>query len=183
MPPSRITLQHLRPHAGRDPIRQYDARIAGEPGILPPPSALLDFMYGVAAYRRWGSRQDINEVMQHRYTECYGSIPIPSASPPSSDGDSSPEPDDINDLDHEPDRRRRGRNHRSNMSDGMLCAMDDVLKLSMLLKGTTPQAMAAERQRREEGEELRAKQASRVKVQQWMQSSLYVLSYPQASSH
>jgi hypothetical protein len=38
-----------------------------------------------------------------------------------------------------------------NMSDEMLCAIDDVLKLSMLLKGTTPQSMAAERQRQEGG--------------------------------
>jgi hypothetical protein len=182
MPSSRITLQHLKPPTGRDPIRQYDARIASS-GILLPHSVLLDFMYGVAAYRRWGGGQDINEVMQHRYTECYGSIPIPSASPPSSDGDSSPEPEDLDNHEHEPDRRRRRRNHRSNMSDGMLCAMDDVLKLSMLLKGTTPQSMAAERQRREEEEELRAKKASRVKVQQWMRSSPCVISYLRVTSH
>ena len=56
------------------------------------------------------------------------------------------------------------------MSDGMLNAMDDVLALSMLLKGTTPELMAAERQRQEEVEELHAKEASRVKVEQWMQS-------------
>jgi hypothetical protein len=33
------------------------------------------------------------------------------------------------------------------MSDGMLHAMDNVLTLSMLLKGTTPELMAIERQR------------------------------------
>lgn len=48
------------------------------------------------------------------------------------------------------------------MSDGMLRAMDDVLSLSMLLKGSTSESMAAERQRREE-------KTSKVKVQQWMQ--------------
>ena len=61
--------------------------------------------------------------------------------------------------------------------------MDNVLALSMLLKGTTSDSMAAERERREEAEELRAREASRVKVQQWMQSSLWVLSYLRAISH
>ena len=57
------------------------------------------------------------------------------------------------------------------MSDGMLRAMDNVLALSMLLKGTTPQLMAAERQKQEEAEEVRVKAASCAKVQQWMQTS------------
>jgi hypothetical protein len=35
--------------------------------------------------------------------------------------------------------------------------MDNVLKLSMLVKGTTPESMAAERHRREEVEKLHAK--------------------------
>jgi hypothetical protein len=63
------------------------------------------------------------------------------------------------------------------MSDEMLRAMDEVLAISMLLKGTTPELMAAERQRQEEADELRAMEAGRVKVQQWMQSSTCVLSY------
>ena len=182
MPPSRITLHHLQPDDS-DPIRQSDARIAGT-GISPPSTVVLDFLYGVAAYRRWGSGQDIKEIMQHHFTEHYKSIPIPPASLPSSDGDSSPESDDLDDDDkYKPNRPPRGRNHSSNMSDGMLRAMDNVLTLSMLLKGTTPELMATERQRREEAEELRAKEASQVKVQQWMQSSPCVLSYLRAISH
>ncbi|KIM90547.1 hypothetical protein PILCRDRAFT_1822 [Piloderma croceum F 1598] len=144
MPPSRITLHHFQSDDS-DPIRQSDARMAGT-GISPPSTAVLDFMYGVAAYRRWGT------------------------SLPPSDGDSSPESDDDND-DDKPNIQLRGRNDTSNMSDGMLRAMDNVLTLSMLLKGTTPELIAAERQRREEAEELHAKEASRVKVQEWMQSS------------
>ena len=153
---------------------QFDACIAGT-GISPPSTVILDFMYGIAAYQRWGSGQDIKEVMQQRFAEHYKSIPIPPASPYSSEGDSSPERDDPDDDDYQPDRQPRGRNRSSNMSDGMLRAMDDVLALSMLVKGTTPALMATERQRREEAEELRAKEASRVKVQQWKQSSLCVL--------
>jgi hypothetical protein len=170
MPPSRITLHHLQPDDS-DPIRQSDARITGT-GIPPPSTVVLDFMYGVAAYRRWGSGEEMREVMQHRFTEHYKPIPILPASLPSSDGNSSPESDDLdNDNKYKPNRRPKGRNHTSNMSDGMLRAMDNVLMLSMLLKGTTPELMATERQRQEEAEELHAKEASRVKVQQWMQSS------------
>jgi hypothetical protein len=152
MPPIRITLQNLKPelHTIGYPLHQHDAPIAGT-GVSPPPEVLLDFMYGVAAYRRWGSGHDISEVMQHRSTECHKSIPIPPASPVSSDGVSSPESHDSND-DYGPVRRRRGRNH---MSDGMLRAMDNVLILSMLVKGTTPELMAAERQARGRGRAAR----------------------------
>ena len=105
-------------------------------------------MYGVAGYQRWGSGQEIKEVMQQRFTESYASIPIPPAPPHTSDDD---------DID---------------MSPEMLQAMDDIRALSMLLKGTTPELMAAERQRQVEAEELRAKEASKLKVQQWMQNSV-----------
>jgi len=182
MPPSRITLHHFEPATSRGSILQYDARIAGT-GISPPSAVILDFMYGVAAYRRWGSGQDMKEVMQQRFAERYKSIPIPSASPRSSGSDSSSEPDDPDEDNYIPNGQPRGRNHSSNMSDGMLRAMDNVLALSILLKGTTPELMAKERQRREEAEELRAKEASRVKVQQWIQSSPRVLSYLRAISY
>jgi hypothetical protein len=141
-------MQHLKLSSDIFPIPQLDARISGT-GISPPPNLLLDFMYGVAAYRRWGGGQDISEVMQHRYTEHYKSIPIPPPSPSSSDGDSSP---------------------GQRMSNGLLDAMDNVLMLSMLLKGRTPQSMAAERQRREEEEELHTQKAGQAKARQWIQA-------------
>jgi hypothetical protein len=129
MPSSRITLHHLRPHTSRVPIPQYDARIAGA-GIPPPSVVILDFMYGVAAYHHWGSGQDFEEVLQHRFTEHYKSIPIPATSQPSSDDDSSPESDNLDDKDeYKPSRPSRGGNHSSNMPDGMLQAMDNVLTL------------------------------------------------------
>ncbi|KAF8347106.1 hypothetical protein F5887DRAFT_48592 [Amanita rubescens] len=182
MPSSRITLHNLAPDTSRLPIPQYDALIIGT-GTPLPSTVILDYMYGVAAYRRWGSGQDIEEVMEQRFAEHYKSIPIPPAPPYSGDSDGYSEPDDPKDGDYIPDIRPRGRNHSAKMSDEMLRAMDKVLALSMLVKGTTPELMAAERQRREEAEELRAKEASRVKVQQWMQSSPCVLPYLRAISH
>ena len=75
--------------------------------------------------------------MQQHFSERYKSVPIPPASPHSSDSDSLP------------NRQPRGRNHSSEMSDGMLRAMDNVLALSMLVMRTTPELMATERQRQE----------------------------------
>jgi len=161
----------LEPDTSRLPLLQYDAHIAGT-GILPPSTIVLDFIYGVAAYRCWGSGHDIKEVMEDHVTKHYKSIPIPPASLPSSDGDSSPEShNDDNDNKSYKLRRPTRRNRTSTMSDGMLRAMDDILMLSMLLKGRTPELMATERQRQEEEDELRVKEASQVKVQQWLQSS------------
>ena len=163
MPPSRITLHHFKPDTSRSPILQWDAHMAGT-GIPPPSTLILDFMYGIAAYLRWGSGQDIEEVMRHRFTESYESISIPPVPVPRDD-------DDGDDDEYIPNRQPRSRNRGSKMSDGMLRAMDNVLALSMLLKGTTPQLMAAERQKQEEAEEVRVMAASCTKVQQWMQTS------------
>jgi hypothetical protein len=167
MPPSRITLQNLVLPVGLFTVPDVDAHFTGT-DILPPPSILLDYMYGVTAYKCWGGGQVINQAMQQRFAELYQNIPIPPASPPSgSDYDS--EDDDPDDPDHQPNTRPRGRHHRSKMSDGMLRAMDDVLLLSRLLRGQSPQSIAAEQQRQEEAADLRAMEASRAKVQQWMQ--------------
>ena len=140
-------------------------------GTSPPPAIFLDYMYGAAAYRRWGAGQGIDEVMRRRFSEHYESIPIPSPSPPSSGSDPRSESDDSRDSDYVPPAAPRVRHHRSEMSAGMLQAMDDIRALSMLLKGTTPDAIAAERQRQEEEEELRAREASEAKVLEWMQRS------------
>ncbi|EKM77811.1 hypothetical protein AGABI1DRAFT_42982 [Agaricus bisporus var. burnettii JB137-S8] len=146
IPFNRITLHHLEPDTGDDhPIPQYDAHIS-RTATSPPSPLILDFMYGVAAYQRWGSGEDIKDVMQQHYTEHYKPIPVPPAPSPHSS--------------YSPER-----------SEGILQAMDYVLALSMFFRGVTPETMVRERQRQEEVAEKRAKEASRVKVQEWMQSS------------
>ena len=62
------------------------------------------------------------------------------------------------------------------MSPGMLQAMDRMNALSMLVKGITPKTMAAEREKQQVEEELRAQEASRAKVLEWMQSDVCSLS-------
>ncbi|KDQ56787.1 hypothetical protein JAAARDRAFT_301400 [Jaapia argillacea MUCL 33604] len=173
MSATRITLQHLIPHGGVRPILPFDACIAGT-GNLPPPAILLDYMYGVAAYRRWGCGEHIKELMERRFTERYGTLPAPPVSGSASDDEDSGPSGDAHDSDSQPNRQRRGgaRRHGSTMSAGMLQAMDDVLLLSMLTRGTTPESVSRERRRREEEEELRRQEASRSKVEAWKQASL-----------
>ena len=156
MPSHRITLQHFEMIISLLPtIPQFDACMRGT-GTPRPSTIILDYMYGVAAYRRWGSGQEIKELMRQRFTECYESIPRPPA----------------------PSRTSESDDNGQDMSPEMLQAMDDIRALSMLVKGTTPELMAAERQRQEEAEGLRAKEASKMKVQQWMQNVESVCSIP-----
>jgi hypothetical protein len=187
VPSSRLTVHFLKLETSRSRIPQYDACIT-EPGTgIPRPSMLiLDFVYGAAVYQQWGSDgEDIRQVLDTHFSEHFKSIP-PLVTP-LPNYDPYPEPDDSKDADYVPEdngpsehdgrtdgdyilipnTEERGRKRELNMSD----AMDTVLALSMLLKGTRPEQMAAERRRREEAEELRAKEASRVRVEEWMQNS------------
>jgi hypothetical protein len=174
VPPSRITLQYMEPPAGLVPAPACDAHMTGT-GIKPPPSILLDFMYGVAAYKRWCSSEGIDEVMWQRFADYfagqYQSIPISPVPALSYGSNNGSDNDDPNSGDYGPNGRRRGKHHRPGMSDGMSRAMENMLALSMFMKGTNPQAMAAERQSREEEEERRAQEASRTKVEVWMRQS------------
>ena len=151
---------------------QHDAWIIGT-GTPRPSAIILDYMYGVAAYRRWGSGQEIKKLMQQRFTESYKAILIPPAPPHISDDndDMYPESDDSNNLSYSRVEKKQQQKKHSDTSPEMLQAMDDIHALSMLLKGTTPELLAAERQRRAEVEELHAKEASKAKVHQWMQNS------------
>jgi len=178
MPPSRITLQRLKQSHRRGLVPDWDAQMTGvATDIPPPPSILLDYMYGAAAYQSWGRNgQDMTNMMDDRHADRYHDIPIYSYSSHSSQGENSPEPDDAN-GDDDSRTQNGGRNHRSHASDGLLRAMDGMARLAMLMKGTTSEAMAAERQKRADEAELRRheaelheREASRVKVELWKQS-------------
>ena len=171
MPSRRITMQHFKTTYIGNTQPQPDACIRGT-GTPRPSTIILDYMYGVAGYRRWGSGQEIKELMQQRFAESYESIPIPPAPlHMSDDSDINVESDDSKDLSHPLVEKKSRRRKHSDMSPEMLQAMDDIRALSMLLKGTTPKLMAEEAQRRAEAEELRAKEASKVRVQRWMRNS------------
>src|SRR5277367_1667621 len=103
MPPNRITLQHLVPPVGFNPIEARDAYFANSIQISPPPDILLDYMYGAAAYQRWGAKDSIGGLMQERFSEYFEPVTLPLRSPSSSDDSNG-----------------------SDMSTGMLQAMDDI---------------------------------------------------------
>ena len=66
-----------------------------------------------------------------------------------------------------PEEREKGKSYRS---DEMFQAMDDLLLLSMLVKGMTPEMKAAHRQKQEEAaalQQLCAEEENQKRVQQW----------------
>lgn len=161
MPPSRLTLQHMTPDITFDPIQQRDACITGT-GISLPPNVLLDFVYGVAAYKHWG-QQMIGDELKDSGLDCYQSISATSEPQVASDRPLESDDDDDN-------KQQEGKSLRS---DEMLQAMDDLLRLSMLIEGITPEMKAAQRKKQEEAAMLYAKEDSQRKVQQWRNDQFF----------
>jgi hypothetical protein len=168
MPPERLMIQYVVLPKSRNLISASDARMMGT-GNSPPPAVILDFMYGAAAYKHWHSGPAIDQVMKECHGDKVRDIPhiptVPYLSDPSSEDAAS----DSQDEDYRPSGSTHRRAHyRSTMSEGMLHAMDQVLALSMWVKGNTVESLAAERQKRQELAEAHAQEAGRLKVQQWV---------------
>ncbi|KAF8122435.1 hypothetical protein EV363DRAFT_1554526 [Boletus edulis] len=173
IPGHRTTLQHLVLTAERNRVPQWDVQADWRDEVHPPPSILLDFMYGAAVVKHWKCDR-LRDMLESRFKDTFKRIlaKIPERSAPKDD-ELEGEPDDPKDLTWEPPGgKQKGRKtFSSDASAGLLEAMDDILLLSMLLKGTTPQSIAAERERRHKEEELRSQEQSREKVQQWLNLS------------
>lgn len=164
MPSERITLQHLTPDTSLDPILQRDARITGT-GMSQPPSILLDFIYGVAAYLHWGvDSEEIDNVLKNHYDNRYGAIPAPE---PQVASDSEHEDISQFDDDDDEDYKPPGRNNRSKK---MHETMDKILKLSTLMKGAKPELEAPQRQQEDSEAVMRAEEDNKIKVNQWQKS-------------
>jgi hypothetical protein len=163
-----VTLADLRDRRLLNPSAAFsygahmDAQFQGT-GILLPPAIILDYLYGVAAYNCWKSRQgddDVHAVMRSYRREHYADIP---RMPPSNDDDDAHGPDPPTSLQRRPYMSiRRG--------DVMATAMDKLNSVLMSLQGITPQEAANRREKRMEEEELRAQEASRRKVMEWMKT-------------
>ncbi|KAF8433703.1 hypothetical protein L210DRAFT_3411547 [Boletus edulis BED1] len=174
MPGNRTTLQYMVPITGLDTVPPRDVQVDWRDEVHPPPSGiLLDFMYGAAVVKHWKC-DSLRDMLERRFKDTFKTIlaKIPERSAPKDD-ELEGEPDDPKDLTWEPPGgKQKGRKtFSSDASAGLLEAMDDVLLLSMLLKGTAPQSIAAERERRHKEEELRSQEKSREKVQQWLNLS------------
>ncbi|KAF8433695.1 hypothetical protein L210DRAFT_3555865 [Boletus edulis BED1] len=182
MPDNRTTLQYMveSPTTEYFSVPPCDVQADWRDERHPPPSILLDFMYGAAVVHHWKCAH-LREMLEERFRDFFQPVmaKIPEPSPP--EDDEFEERDDPKDLDYDPSKDKQkvkgkgkgkvGKILSSDASAGLLQAMDDVLLLGMLLKGTTPQSIAAERERRREGEELRSQEQSREKVQQWLNLS------------
>ncbi|KAI9449716.1 hypothetical protein BJY52DRAFT_1306205 [Lactarius psammicola] len=147
-----------------------DALFQGTGSSLPP-VIILDYLYGVAAYKQWGRRQgNAQPLMEEYHREHYADIPEPPPAPPSDNGVDAPDPDDPRDLDYSPSTSRRTRRSHgyTRRGDVMAQAMDELNLVLMNLSGTTPQEVAKRREERMEEEERVAQEKGRSKVMEWM---------------
>lgn len=137
-----------------------DAQFQGT-GIPLPATAILDYMYGVAAYKRWMTEPG-QGVVENHYREHYASIPEPPRRPPSHDGDpSSEEPHDLKkDSNHRlptSPQRRRNPLHKEGGCNGESSA------------GGQHECLSEELHHKRRVEE-EAREASRSKVVEWIKN-------------
>ncbi|KAH9042299.1 hypothetical protein EDB84DRAFT_1576695 [Lactarius hengduanensis] len=157
----------LHPHAAFVFGAHVDALFNGTDRLLLPlpHDIVLDYMYGVAAYKRWKSTADIHDVMKSYYEAHYANIrPLPRK-PPSDGGDDAPEPDDPRDTDYNPRKRHHPSTSRG---DVMGEAIDDLNLVLMFINQTTPEEVAERMEKRMEEEERAAQERGRNKVAEWM---------------
>ncbi|KAH9036197.1 hypothetical protein EDB85DRAFT_2288402 [Lactarius pseudohatsudake] len=138
-----------------------------------PPAVILDYAYGAAAYKCWSSMRDVHGVVESYHREHYADIPVPPRRRHSddSDGPSSDEPDGPRHCegpDPAPTSPRRRQHMSVREGDQMGKAMDDMNAVLMFVRGITPEEAAKRREKRMEEEELKAQEASRSKVMDWM---------------
>ena len=136
-----------------------------------PPIVLLNFLYGIAAYQCWQSRPGIS-IIEKYFNDYYKKIPVPPPRAPSSEGENSFSEQDDSDKDpsyYPPKGRRRpkGTQHTSAREK----AMDDLGKISMFIKGITPEDAAVRREKRLEEEEQKAQEAGRRKAMEWLDTN------------
>jgi hypothetical protein len=125
-----------------------------------PPIILLNFMYGVAAYKRWKTPPGegmLKAYFAGHYTAT--AFPVPSPRAPSGESESSSdEQQDPKDSDYLPE----------DTTTSMEEAMEEVSMVLMYLSGITPEEAAIRREKRLEEEEQMAEAAGRRKVMEWI---------------
>jgi len=123
-------------------IQNVDVLFQGEGVPLPPP-VILDYIYGISAYKAWGSKSNdgFNQMEAYR-NEHYAHIPPPSPAQPR-------------------------RHHAPTRRGGLDETMDKLNRFLMYIQGITPEMAAERRQKEIEQEERAAQEASRSKVTEW----------------
>jgi hypothetical protein len=125
------------------------------------PAIILDYMYGVAAYRMWRSDKRVHDVMSTYHREQYTDIlPLTLLSPTSSVSTVWSVDFDNTLVDPDPDPT-------ASQDDGMAQAMDDLNLFLMHVNGINPQDLADKWEKQMEEEEQVAQEKSRSKVMEW----------------
>ena len=127
------------PLIAHNALQNVDALFGGT-GVSLPSNIILDYMYGISAYKAWGSKRgDGFDQMKAYHNEHYAQIPPP----------------------------KPRKHYRSTRRSGLEETMDELNMFLMYIHGITPE-MAAERNQKEiEREEQAAQEASRSKVIEW----------------
>ncbi|KAF8127061.1 hypothetical protein EV363DRAFT_1401491 [Boletus edulis] len=159
MPGNRATLQYMVPITGLDTVPPRDVQVDWRDEVHPPPSILLDFMYGAAVIGRWkcdGLRDILEQQFQDHFRKVLAEEPKRSA-PEDDEPEVEPDEDELKDSEWNPSMGKKETTRKNGLLEA---AMDDILMLSMLLKGKTPQSKAAEWERQRKEEELRSQEHS-----------------------
>ena len=137
-----------------DALQNVDALFRGE-GIPLPSTIILDYLYGIAAYKAWRSeRGDSFDQMNAYRNVYYAQIPPPPHGIDETDVTSGP--DNRNDSNYKPPQpRKRYTPTRSGLEE----TMDELNMFLMYIHGITPEMAAERRQKEIEREEQAAQEA------------------------
>ncbi|KAF8482447.1 hypothetical protein DFH94DRAFT_365059 [Russula ochroleuca] len=174
-PAALATITNIHPCVAFILGAHVDAQFQGTEISLPP-AVILDYMYGVAAYKCWRSSQADNEVhnmMKSYHKEHYADIPVPPCRPSNNDNGSSKEQDHAYGPDDPPTTLPQQRCYIfTRRGDTMAKTMDELNSVLMHLQGITPQEAANRREKQLKEEEQKAQEASQSKVIEWMKTSI-----------
>ncbi|KAH9174866.1 hypothetical protein EDB89DRAFT_1848422 [Lactarius sanguifluus] len=191
VPTDLFTLHYLAASPGYNPVT---ADILANAGKLRHDDdwVILDYVYGIATYKQWNSRRHhraVRGVMGTYCNENYIDIPVTPPSPPTDnyEGPSDESDDEVADPTYVPGNPVdcHDPNHTSSRyttGDEMAEATNDLNAFLMFVRGITPEEAAKRREKRMEEEELKAQEAGRSKVMEWMSTSTDVGSSQRAAS-
>jgi len=140
-------------------------------GTPPPSDVILDYMYGVAAFKCWGieaSREMLRKYYESHYKVLLA-VPNPHSGDDGADDGGNGDCDDGNDGD-DPNASQQYYSSTSRGTE-MATAMDNLNTYIMLLQGTSPEDAARRWEKRMEEKEQIAQQASRNKVMEWIRTA------------
>ena len=134
--------------------------------VMLPSTVILDYVYGVAAYKTWHSNREVPIVMNEYCKENYAQIPPLPHSPPDDTEDNTPVPDNPTNTDYNPTKQKHYKATRDKSE--LARAMDELnMFLTCVMHAITPEEAAECRQKKVEQEEQAAQEASQSKVMEW----------------